>query len=76
MQTNTIQDDISIVILGNFTPGKLSPKWLLSNGVITHEEWEEQDEDLIVAPPTSRFHLGNSLEWSCDESRIQVRSIK
>mgnify|MGYP007032355382 CR=1 FL=1 len=40
---NVIQqnENVSIVVVGNFDPTKLTPKWLYELNIITADEWND-----------------------------------
>ncbi len=67
------QDEIGLVILGAFEPTKITPKWMYEHNIITHEEWDAQDKNLIVSPPATQFTFGNIIFFS-QPSRIQFTS--
>ncbi len=73
MIINIRENNIGIVVRGNFQELKPTPKLLLNKGVITQEEFDGQDEDCIIAPSEMKYTLG-SLSFVGDPTRIQVTS--
>lgn len=67
------QQNIGIVVVGNFDPTKLTPKWLYELGIITTEEWNSQDRSLIVSNPITKFKFGE-IEFLSQQNRIQLIS--
>ena len=67
------QQNIGIVIVGNFDPTKLTPKWLYELNIITAEEWNGQERNLLVSNPITKFKFGQ-IEFLSQPSRIQLVS--
>lgn len=67
------QDDIGIVVVGNFDPTRITPKWMYEQQIISEEEWNGQDRNIIVSPPGSQFRFG-SVNFLSQQSRIQMTS--
>lgn len=67
------QQNIGIVVVGNFDPTKLTPKWLYELNIITAEEWNGQERNLLVSNPITKFKFGQ-IEFLSQPSRIQLIS--
>lgn len=67
------QQNIGIVVVGNFDPTKLTPKWLFETNIITSEEWNSQERSLIVSNPITKFKFGE-IEFLSQPNRIQLIS--
>ena len=67
------QQNIGIVVVGNFTPTKLTPKWLYELNIITEDEWNGQERNLLVSDPITKFKFGQ-IEFLSQPSRIQLIS--
>jgi len=67
------QQNIGIVVVGNFDPTKLTPKWLYELNIITAEEWNGQERDLLVSKPITKFKFG-LIDFLSQPSRIQLIS--
>jgi len=67
------QQNIGIVVVGNFDPTKLTPKWLYELNIITAEEWNGQERNLLVSNPITKFRFGQ-IEFLSQPSRIQLIS--
>lgn len=72
---NVIQrnENVSIVVVGNFDPTKLTPKWLYELNIITAEEWNGQERNLLVSSPITKFKFGE-IEFLSQPNRIQLIS--
>lgn len=67
------QDDIGIVVIGKFDPTIITPKWMYEKVIISDDEWNGQDRNIIVSPPGTQYKFG-SLGFLCQPNRIQVTS--
>lgn len=67
------QKNIGIVVVGNFDPTKLTPKWLYELNIITAEEWNGQERNLLVSNPITKFKFGE-IEFLSQPNRIQLIS--
>ena len=67
------QQNIGIVVVGNFDPTKLTPKWLYELNIITAEEWNGQERNLLVSNPITKFKFGE-IEFLSQPNRIQLIS--
>ena len=67
------QQNIGIVVVGNFDPTKLTPKWLYELNIITAEEWNGQERNLLVSNPITKFKFG-AIEFLSQPTRIQLIS--
>lgn len=67
------QDDIGIVVLGNFNPTVITPKWMYEKGVITEVEWNDQNRNIIVSIPETQYKFG-SISFLSKPNRIQLTS--
>lgn len=73
MDIITRQHEISIVVIGVFSPMKMSPKWLFERNILSDEEWKALSDEILVSQPASRFKFGD-IEFTCLDNRIQVRT--
>ena len=67
------QQNIGIVVVGEFDPTKLTPKWLYELNIITADEWNGQERNLLVSNPVTKFKFGQ-IEFLSQPSRIQLIS--
>lgn len=67
------QQNIGIVVVGTFDPTKLTPKWLYELNIITAEEWNGQERNLLVSNPITKFKFGQ-IEFLSQPNRIQLIS--
>lgn len=67
------QKNVGIVVVGNFDPTKLTPKWLYELNIITAEEWNGQERNLLVSNPITKFKFGE-IEFLSQPNRIQLIS--
>lgn len=67
------ENNIGIVVRGDFQTIKTTPKFLLSKGVITQDEFISQGDDCLVTPNEIKYNLG-VMSIVCDPTRIQVTS--
>lgn len=67
------QDDIGIVVIGVFNPTVITPKWMYEKNIISDEEWNGQDRNIIVSPPGTQYKFG-SIGFLSQPNRIQVTS--
>lgn len=73
MQIITKQENVGIVVVGNFDPTKLTPKWLYELNIITADEWNRQERNLLVSNPITKFRFG-SIDFLSQPNRIQLIS--
>ena len=66
-------ENVSIVVVGNFDPTKLTPKWLYELNIITADEWNGQERNLLVSNPITKFKFGE-IEFLSQPNRIQLIS--
>ena len=67
------QENVGIVVVGNFDPTKLTPKWLYELNIITAEEWNGQERNLLVSNPITKFKFG-TIDFLSQPNRIQLIS--
>lgn len=67
------QENVGIVVVGNFDPTKLTPKWLYELNIITADEWNGQERNLLVSNPITKFKFGE-IEFLSQPNRIQLIS--
>ena len=67
------QDNIGLVVVGDFDPTKLTPKWLYELNIITAEEWNGQERNLLVSNPITKFKFGE-IDFLSQPNRIQLIS--
>lgn len=67
------QQNIGIVIIGDFNPTKLTPKWLYELNIITPDEWNGQERNLLVSNSITKFRFG-MIEFLSQPNRIQLTS--
>lgn len=67
------QQSIGIVIVGDFNPTKLTPKWLYDLNIITSDEWNAQEKNLLVSNAITKFKFG-MIEFLSQPNRIQLTS--
>ena len=67
------QQNIGIVVVGKFDPTKLTPKWLYEKNIITADEWNGQERNLLVSNPITKFKFGQ-IEFLSQPNRIQLIS--
>lgn len=67
------QQNIGIVVVGKFDPTKLTPKWLYELNIITADEWNGQERNLLVSSPITKFKFGQ-IEFLSQPNRIQLIS--
>lgn len=63
--------EVSIVVIGNFSPETISPYWLAFHGLISKEEAEEAT--VINSPSVSQIDLGWA-QFYVDPARMQIRT--
>lgn len=73
MNVTISENNIGIVIRGDFNEIKTTPKYLLSKGIITHEEFVNQSDDCVITPSEMKYNLGE-INYVGDPTRIQVTS--
>lgn len=73
MNIDIRDNNIGIVIRGDFKNERLSPKWLLNKGVISEEEFISQSEDCIINQNELRYSIG-TMNLVCDPTRVQIIS--
>lgn len=67
------QKNVGIVVVGDFDPTRLTPKWLYDLNIITAEEWNGQERNLLVSKPITKFKFG-AIEFLSQPNRIQLVS--
>jgi hypothetical protein len=65
------ENNIGIVVRGDFSSLKPTPKWLLTKGLLTQVEFIDQGEDSVITPNEIKFEIG-SINFVCDPTRIQM----
>lgn len=73
MNIDIRENNIGIVVRGDFQSIKTTPRFLLSKGVITQDEYISQSDDCLVTPNEIKYNLG-VMNVVCDPTRIQITS--
>lgn len=73
MNIDIRENNIGIVVRGDFIKIKITPKVLLSKGIISQEEFVDQSDDCVISPSEMKYNLGG-IQYVCDPTRIQVTS--
>lgn len=73
MNIDIRENNIGIVVRGDFQSIKTTPKYLLSKGVIMQDEFISQGDDCLVTPNEIKFNIG-VMSVVCDPTRIQITS--
>lgn len=67
-------EEVTVVIIGTFTPGIMSPHWLAFHGLISNQEAEEATI-AVTHPDISHFDLGWG-KFLADAQRIQISTTQ
>ena len=72
METNKLQDIYTIVVVASIeSPYYIQASWMRDRNIINSDEWLKVN-NVIVVPDTSRFKIGENMNFYCDKNRIQI----
>lgn len=67
-------EEVTVVVIGTFTPGIMSPHWLAFHGLISSQEAEEASI-IVTHPDISHFDLGWG-KFLADAQRVQISTTQ